>query len=100
MVNCLRSDIKHSSSRILVEAMTDFGCSLRYLQKNFIPSFRIVLRMKCRLTEDVEMYFWLETKTQGKQPPGNTFKGTCFWSPNCPSAKQLSTSVFLRSRKA
>ena len=34
--------------------------------------FRIVFPMKCRPTEDVGMYFWLETKLQGKQPPRNS----------------------------
>ena len=72
MVNCLRSGIKHSSSRKLVQAVTIFGCSLCFRRKDFIALFRIVFPMKCRPTEDVEMYFWLETKIQGKQPPGNT----------------------------
>ena len=77
MVNCLRNEMKHLSRR-LVQAATDFGCSLRFPNKNFIASFRIVLRRKCRPTEDVGMYFWLETKMQGKQPPGNTLQGYLF----------------------
>ena len=100
MVNCLRSVIKHSSSRRLVQAATDFGCSLRFPHKIFIPSFRIVLRRKRRLTENFGTYFWLETKLQGKQQPGNTLQRYLFWSPNYRSVKQLSTSVFLTSRVA
>ena len=30
--------------------------------------------VKCRSTEDVGMYFWLETKMQGKQPPDNSLQ--------------------------
>ena len=54
--------------------MTDFGCSLRVPHKDFIALFRIVLRTECRPTEDVGMYFWVETKMQGKQPLGNTLQ--------------------------
>ena len=79
MVNCLRSGIKHSLSRRLVQAVTDFGCSLRFPRKGFIASFRIVFPMKCRPTEDVGMYFWLETKMQAKQPPGNTLQSYLFF---------------------
>ena len=78
MVNCLNSGIKHSSSKRLVQAVTDFGCSLRFPHKDFIASFRIVLRMKCRPTEDLQMYFCLETKMQGKQRLGNTLQKYLF----------------------
>ena len=74
MVNCLRSVIKYSLSRRLVQAATDFGCSLCFPPKNLIASFRIVFRMKCRPTEDVGMYFCLETKMQGKQLPCNSLQ--------------------------
>ena len=100
MVNCLRSGIKHSSSRRLVQAVTVFGWSLRFPHKDFIDSFRIVCPMKCRPTEDVGMYSWLETKIQGKQPPGNTLQKHLFLVINYRSSKQLSTSVFLPSRVA
>ena len=30
--------------------------------------------MKCHPTEDIRMYFWLNTKMQGKQPPGNSLQ--------------------------
>ena len=78
MVNCSNSGIKHSSSRRLVEGVTDFGCSLRFPHKDFIASFKIVLRMKCRPTEDVRTYFCLETKMQGKQRPGNMLQKYLF----------------------
>ena len=41
------------------------------LNQDFFP-------MKCRPTEDVRMYFWLETKMQGKQPPGNSLQSYLF----------------------
>ena len=93
MVNCLRSGIKHSSSRRLVQAVIFFGWFLRFPHKDFIDSFRIVFPMKCRPTEDVGMYFLLETKMKGKQPPGNTLQSYLFLVTNYPSAKQLSTLV-------
>ena len=34
--------------------------------------------MKCHPTEHVRMYFWLETKMQGKQPPGNLLQSYLF----------------------
>ena len=34
--------------------------------------------MKCRPTEDVGVYIWLETKMQGKQLPGNTLQSYLF----------------------
>ena len=34
--------------------------------------------MKCRPTEDVRMYFWLETKMRGKQPPDNSLQSYLF----------------------
>ena len=71
MANCLRSGMKHLLSRRLVQVVTVFGWSLRFAHKDFIASFRIVFRLKCRPTEDVGMYFWLEIKMQGKQPPSN-----------------------------
>ena len=74
MVTCLRSGIKHSLSRRRVQALIVFGYSLRFLLEDFIASFRIVLRMKCRPTEVVRMYFWLEIKMQDKQPPSNTLQ--------------------------
>ena len=67
MANCLRTGIKQSSSRKLVQALTGYGCSLRFPRNDFIVSFRIVFPMKCRLIEDIGMNFWLETKMQGKQ---------------------------------
>ena len=74
MVSCLRSGIAHSSSRKGVQAMTVFGCFLRFPHKDFIASIRIFFAMKCHPIEDVRMYFWLETKMQGKQPPGNSLQ--------------------------
>ena len=74
VVNCSRSGIKHSSSKRLVQAVKVFGCSLRFPRKDFIALFRIVFPMKCHLIEDIEMYFWLETKMQGKQPLGNSLQ--------------------------
>ena len=88
--NCLRSEIKHSSSRRLVQAVTEFGCSLPFQLKDFIATFRIVFRMKCHPTEDVGMYFLLETKMQGKGDQVARCKATCFWSPNYPLAKHFS----------
>ena len=78
MVNCLRSGIKHSSSRKLVQAMTVFGWSPRFPHKDFIATFRIVFLMRCRPNEDVGMYYWLETKMQFKEPLGNTLQ--CYLS--------------------
>ena len=78
MVNCLRSGIEHSSSRRVVQAMTVFGCFLRFPHKDFIASIRTFFSMKCRPTEDFRMYFWLESKMQGKQPPGNSLQSYLF----------------------
>ena len=78
MVNCLRSEIKHSSSRRLVQAVKLFGCTLRFPHKDFIALIRIVFIMKCRPTEDVGMYLWLETNTQGKQPQGISLQSYLF----------------------
>ena len=44
------------------QTMTVSGCSLRFPHKDFVASFRIVLHMKCRPTEDAVTYFWLEKK--------------------------------------
>ena len=74
MDNCLRSRIKHSSSRKLVQAVTVFGRSLCFPHEDFIASFKIVFPMTYRPTEDVGMYSWLETKMQGKEPSGNTLQ--------------------------
>ena len=78
MVDCLRSWMKHSSSRRLVQAVRNFGCFLCFLHTDFIAPFRIVFPMKCCPTEDVGMYFWLETKMQGKQPPSNSLQSYLF----------------------
>ena len=78
MVNCLRSGIEHSSSRRVVQAMTVFGCFLRFPHKDFIASIRIFFAMKCHPIEDIKMYFWLETKIQSKQPPGNSMQSYLF----------------------
>ena len=77
-VICLRSEIKHSSSRKLVQPVPVFGLSLCSQHKDFIASFRIVFSMKCRPNEDVGMYFGLETRIQGKQPPGNSLPSYLF----------------------
>ena len=58
--------------------MTVFGCFLRFPHKDFIASIRIFFAMKCRPTEDVRMHFWLETKMQARQPPGNTLQSQLF----------------------
>ena len=41
------------------------------LNQDFFP-------MKCCPTEDVRMYFWLETKMQGKQPLSNSLQSYLF----------------------
>ena len=78
IVNCLRSGVAHSLSRRVVQAMTVFGCFLCFPHKDFIASIRIFFAMKCRPIEDVRMYFWLETKMQGKQPPSNSLQSYLF----------------------
>ena len=100
-VNCLRKGIKHSASRGLVQAVTDFGCSLSFPHKEFNASFRIILRMKCRPTEGVGIYFWLETKMQGEQPLGNMLQSRLFLVTKLTFGETLqATSVFLTSRVA
>ena len=51
--------------------MTVFEYFLHFPHKNFFPI------KGCR-TEDVRMYFWLKTKMQGKQSPGNSLQSYLF----------------------
>ena len=78
MVNCLRSGINTPSSRRLVQAVTDFGCSLRFPHKNFIASFRIVLRRKVAPLKTSGCISGSKQKTQGKRPPGNSLQSYLF----------------------
>ena len=77
IANCLRSGMKQLLSRRLVQVVTVFERSLRFVHKDFIASFGIVFLLKCRPTEDVGMYFWLEIKMQGKYPQVIRCKATC-----------------------
>ena len=75
--------------------LTIFGSSLRFLHKDFIALFRIVFPVTFFPSEDVGILSPArKPNCNANNHRGTRSKATYFWSPNHPSAKKLSTSVF------